>query len=128
MQEYYWFSVFIGCNALLLFFLAVNVSLFRIKYKISVGDGGNQRLLKAIRAHANGIEQVPIFALLILALTYNTVSSVVLANFTIIFIVARLLHAIGMLSRFYLARRLGASATYFLQIAAILLLLVKVNG
>lgn len=129
MGNYYWFSVFVATNALLLLVLAFNVSMLRMKHKISVGDGGNKELAKAIRTHANGTEQVPIFALLLLVLSYSQPWVLLLAALTMAFTLARLAHAYGMLFRGHLARRIGAGMTYLLQalaaVAALISLIIQ---
>jgi len=128
MINYYWFSVFVAANALLLLVLATNVSLMRLKYKISYGDGDNKDLFRAIRVHANGIEQVPIFALLLLGLSFSSVSSIFMAGLVVAFTCARISHACGMLFSIHQARRAGAGFTYLLQAVAVVALLIYVNG
>lgn len=49
-------ALYAGLNILILFFLAVNVSLNRRRAKVSLGVGGDDGLEKAIRAHGNAIE------------------------------------------------------------------------
>jgi uncharacterized membrane protein YecN with MAPEG domain len=118
MNEYFWFSALVAINSLLILALAMNVSRLRIKHKISLGDGGNNNLLTAIRAHCNGVEQLPVFAIIILALTFLKISATVLSIFVIGFTLARFCHAYGMLSRLFFARRLGAGFTYIFQVIA----------
>lgn len=118
--DYAWFSVFVVINSLLLFFLAANVSRLRLKYSISLGDAGNRHLNAAIRAHCNGLEQVPIFALLILSLTFLGAQNELLAVFVVLFSTARVAHAVGMLWSIFVCRRYGAGLTYLLQLAAII--------
>jgi len=120
MTDFLGFAIFVAINALLLFILAFKVSLLRIKLQISLGDGGNSTLNNAMRAHGNGLEQFPIFALLLLALTLLGASQLVVAIFGLSFTAARLFHAYGMLEVSFPARRIGATATYILQLAAII--------
>ncbi len=127
MEKLYWFSFFVAVNGLILVALAANVSILRLKNKVSYGDGGNKPLLKAIRTHANGMEQVPIFALLLLGLEYTNLNPVYLAALAIVFTVARVFHAAGMLYSIRILRQMGAGATYLLQIAGGLILLVMAN-
>ena len=123
MENYYWFSLFVALNATLLVLLAVNVSYLRLKLRVSSGDGGHKQLMKAMRVHANGIEQVPIFALLILGLSFVGASQTILAVLVLAFTFSRLSHAVGMLYRKHLARQIGAGLTYLLQLAASVILL-----
>jgi uncharacterized membrane protein YecN with MAPEG domain len=126
MENYYWFAVFVLANSTILYLLTANVSRLRLKLKISVGDGGHKDMLLAIRAHSNGVEQVPIFALIVLTLTLTQTPDILLAFFVVTFTVARLLHAYGMLCRFFLGRRIGAAFTYLLQLLGILLLAYQI--
>lgn len=126
MDNYLWFSIFVATNALLLTLLAANVSLLRMKHKISTGDGGNKKLLKAIRVHANGIEQVPIFAALLLAAIFIKMPPAYFATAAILFTLSRVLHATGMLYRVHIFRRVGAGLTYFLQLFVAISILISI--
>jgi uncharacterized protein len=123
--NYYWFSLFLAMNGFILVLLAINVSRLRLRHRISIGDGDNKSLATAIRVHANGVEQVPIFALLLLALSVNDSASSTLAALCLSFTLARLLHALGMLFKVHICRRLGAALTYFLQVFILLLLALR---
>lgn len=96
-MSFYWFSLFIAANALLLLVLALNVSLVRRRHKIANGDGGEPTLNRAIRAHANGIEYVPIFGLLLLALSVQLAADLSLGVLVLGFTLGRVMHALGML-------------------------------
>jgi uncharacterized membrane protein YecN with MAPEG domain len=121
MNEYFWFSVLVAVNSLLILILAINVSRLRIKYKISLGDGGNKSLMAAIRTHCNGVEQLPVFALIILAMTFLQVPVNTLAILVFGFTFARFCHAYGMLYRVFIVRRIGSGFTYLFQIIAVVL-------
>jgi uncharacterized membrane protein YecN with MAPEG domain len=126
MDNFFWFSVYIAINAFLLLLLTFNVSRIRLKYKISVGDNGNKELIYAIRTHANGLEQVLIFAFVILALSFANSSNTVLSILVISFSIARFSHAFGMLKKSFPARRIGAGLTYLLQLIAIIVLAIEI--
>lgn len=125
MSQYYWFIIFVSLNSFILVGLAGYVSTLRLRYRISFGDGGNKHLLKAIRTHANGAEQVPVFALLILGLSLVSYSQKAIAVFVVSFTAARIAHAVGMLFRKQFFRQVGAGLTYFLQLLATVALLVN---
>lgn len=125
MNEYFWFSILVLVNAIILYVLTANVSRLRLKLRISIGDGGSKEMLYAIRAHSNGVEQVPIYALVILALTLLSTNPYILAGLVISFSIARVFHAYGMLGKNFIGRRIGAGLTYILQMVAILVLAVK---
>lgn len=118
-NNYFWFSVFVLLNTAILFLLTANVSRLRLKFRISVGDGGNNDLIYAMRAHGNAVEQVPGFALIVLALTFLHAAQTLLAVVVIVFTVVRALHAYGMLFKSFPARRIGAGGTYLLQLLGV---------
>jgi uncharacterized protein len=124
VSQYYWFIIFVSLNSFILLGLAGYVSTLRLRYKISFGDGGNKHLLKAIRTHANGAEQVPIFSLLILGLSLVSYSQKAIAIFVVSFTAARVAHAVGMLFRKHIFRQVGAGLTYLLQLLVAVALLV----
>ena len=59
--------VFIALCASGLFFLTTWIGPIRGKLGVLRGDGGDDRLFKAIRIHGNFIENAPLFALLLAA-------------------------------------------------------------
>ncbi len=125
-NSYFWFSIFILLNTTLLFLLTANVSRLRLKLRISVGDGGSSEMVSAIRAQCNGVEQVPSFALIVLALTFLHTSGLILAILVIAFTIARVFHAYGMLFKSPLNRRIGAFITYFFQFFGIVVLAYQI--
>ena len=54
-----------GAAAILHIWLGLRVSRLRRPLKISVGDGGNEALLRRMRAHGNFAENMPIFLILL---------------------------------------------------------------
>lgn len=125
MQDFYWFILFIAANGTILLLLTVNVSRLRLKHKIAWGDGENTDLMKAIRVHANGTEQVPIYGLIILSLVFTGSSNIVLSSLVVAFTLSRVIHAYGMLCKKPILRQAGAAVTYAAQCAAVLVLLAN---
>lgn len=82
--------------AILLIWLAARVSRLRRPLKIGLGDGGNEMLLRRIRAHANYAENMPIFLVLLGLLELAGGERWILWGAAIAFILARLAHAFGM--------------------------------
>ncbi len=124
MHDFFWFNLYVVLNAGLLTLLACNVSRHRMREQVPNGDGGKLVLKKAIRAHANGVEHVTIFGLVVLALTATPLPSHSLGLLVLSFSFARLAHAWGMLGPQFTARRIGAGLTFLLELAAVVLLLV----
>ena len=128
MEKYYWFSLFVSVNAIFLLSLAVYISVLRIKNRIAYGEGDNKQLARAIRVHRNGIEQVPIFSLLLLILSFYHMQSSCLAALAITFTGLRLTHAYGILYRVHVARQIGAGVTYILLGVAAVSVLVSISA
>jgi uncharacterized membrane protein YecN with MAPEG domain len=85
-----------GAAAILHVWLSLRVSRLRRPLKIGFGDGGNEILLRRMRAHANFAENVPIFLVLLAALELATGGNLILWTAAILFILARIAHAFGM--------------------------------
>ena len=85
-----------GAAAILHVWLSLRVSQLRRPLKVGVGDGGNEVLLRRIRAHGNFAENVPIFLILLGLLEFATGGDLWLWGAAILFILARLLHVFGM--------------------------------
>ncbi len=62
-------AIYAALLALIILALGINVTVHRVKLKVSLGDGGNPVMLRMMRLHANATEYVPC-ALLLMA-TYE---------------------------------------------------------
>jgi len=85
-----------GAAAILHIWLAARVSRHRRLFKIGLGDGGNEALLRRIRAHGNYVENVPIFLILIGLIELAGADKRILWAIGIVFILARIAHVFGM--------------------------------
>lgn len=82
--------------ALLNIWLSLRVGRVRRKSEVFVGDGGNDALIRRMRAHSNFVENTA-FVLILLALVELGIgSSVWLWAAGALYLVGRILHAIGM--------------------------------
>ena len=52
--------------------LGINVTVHRVKLKVSLGDGGNPQMLRMIRLHGNAVEYIPLAIVLMLAYELNS--------------------------------------------------------
>ena len=100
-----------GASALLSIWLALRVSHLRRLRKVSIGDGGDERVAIRMRAHANFAENTPIFLILLAAVELAVGANLWLWGIAILFILSRLAHPFGM----------QRPAPNFLRIAGILL-------
>ena len=117
------FFVCAGLLGLLAVSLTLAVARLRGKKKISLGDGGDPEMLAAIRAHANFVEFVPLCLLLIyMASDFHGFWTV--AILSIALLLARVLHAGGMLGFIPTGRFLGAVLTTAVLIAASIMMIV----
>lgn len=85
-----------GAAAILHVWLSLRISPLRRRLEIGLGDGGNEVLLRRMRAHANFAENVPIFLVLLAVLELAMGGNLILWTAGILFILARIAHAFGM--------------------------------
>lgn len=82
--------------ALVNFWLALRVGQVRRAEKVSVGDGGNPRLIARMRAQLNFVEYTPFILILIALIELAIGTQWWLAAVAGLYVVARVLHAPGM--------------------------------
>ncbi|WP_341631136.1 MAPEG family protein [Sphingomonas agri] len=83
-------------STLLNLWLGGRIAALRKEFRVSVGDGGQEPLLRRMRAQANFIENAPFVLILLGGLELSGANRAGLTAIAVIFIVARILHAIGM--------------------------------
>lgn len=121
------FFVCAGLLGLLAVLLTVNVGRMRGRKKIFLGDGGDPEMIAAIRAHANLIEFAPL-CLLLIYMASDFYGFWTTAGLSVLLLVARVLHAGGMLNVIPQGRFLGASGTtVVLTLVSILMVIAGVN-
>jgi len=111
--------------AIWLVVLGLRVTHYRRQARVSLGDGGNPALLRAIRGQANFAEYVPVALILLLILELSRFSLYLVHALGILLIVARVLHgyALSFTAEFRFGRFWGAVLTFVvLLIEAVLCL------
>ncbi len=104
------------------------VTVGRVRFGVHHGDGGNERLKRRIRAHANFAEYVPLILLLVALLEAGGAGPMTVHALLLPLVIARLMHPIGMTApeaslRQYAFCATSVTATWLiLAIAALLLL------
>jgi uncharacterized membrane protein YecN with MAPEG domain len=88
-------AVFASILALMFIKLSLNVIGFRRKNKVSIGAGGVDELERAMRAHGNFAEYVPLGLFLMGALELNGAPSVLVALLGSLLVIGRYFHAKG---------------------------------
>ena len=111
-------ALYAGLLALWLVVLSIAVIRRRGSGRISLGDGGDPRMLRAIRGQANFAEYVPLALLMMLMLETGHFSIYVLHALGITLLVARLLHgyAFSFTDHFHFGRVAGAGLTFLVLI------------
>ena len=121
------FFVCAGLLGLLVVVLTVNVGIMRGRKKINLGDGGDPEMIAAIRAHANLIEFAPL-CLLLIYVASDFYGFWTTAALSALFLLARVLHAGGMLGVIPQGRFLGATGTtVVLAVTSIMLIITGFN-
>ena len=101
-------ALYAGLNALIMLALAGVIPPMRFRYRVGLGDGGQETLARAVRAHANCSENVPIALILIGVLELMAAPLWLLHALGIALTLGRIAHPIG------LYRSSGASPARFL--------------
>ncbi|MEO0882134.1 MAG: MAPEG family protein [Pseudomonadota bacterium] len=89
-------GLYVGLTIILTIVLGMRVGLYRGKTKVSIGDAGNQELALRVRHHANLLETAALTLLAIGVLEINGTSATTLHALGIAYIIARILHPIGL--------------------------------
>jgi len=82
--------------ALLNIWLGWRVGQVRLSEKVSLGDGGNQRVVCRMRAHANFTEYTPFVLILIALLELAGANQTALWAVMAVYMLSRVAHALGM--------------------------------
>jgi uncharacterized protein len=122
------FFVCAGLLGVLAAILTAYVGRMRGEKKIFLGDGGDPEMTAAIRAHGNLVELAPLTLLLIWML-HGPTGHLVADILAVILVVARLLHAGGMLGFIPYGRTAGAiTTTLVLAWTAVTLIVAGIRG
>ena len=99
--------------------LSLNVVRRRFAGRVSLGDGEDRDLLKAIRIHSNFIEYIPLALLLMWFVENATLSPILIFASGTALVVARIMHVIGMMypRNWMILRQLGTLTTMAVLIA-----------
>lgn len=113
-----------GVMTLLVLVLAMRVMWLRNTRGVGLGSGDVPELARAVRAHANAAEYVPLALLLLALLAFEQTRPMWLHAFGITLIVARVLHALGLSAHAgrSFGRVVGVALTLLVMIAMAVLL------
>jgi uncharacterized protein len=107
-----------GIAALINLWLAIRCGQVRTSEKVSIGDGGNDALIRRMRAHSNFAEFTPIVLILISAIEYSTGTTMWLWAVMGLYMLARVAHGLGMDGKGVTAkgREVGILLTFLITI------------
>ncbi len=123
-------AFYLAILALVYAALALQVIRLRRGNKAAFGDGGNTSLHRAIRAHANFMEYVPIISLMVAMIEMSGASALRVHQLMGALLLSRLLHPFGMYAtpgslRFQIGRVGGIFLTIGLLITCALTILLR---
>jgi uncharacterized protein len=84
-----------GALALLYLVLTFRTIFLRGKLRVALGDGKQESLQRAIRAHANFAEYVPLALILLVLIASNSSPTLLIHGLGLALLLGRLLHALG---------------------------------
>ena len=90
--------LYVGLNTLILLTLAILTVRTRVQTRTDIGTGDNVAMIKAVRAHGNAAEYVPLALILIGALEMSGAARPLLHGLGIGLTASRLAHAQGIYS------------------------------
>ncbi len=86
-----------GAAALINIWLMIRVGQVRTSEKVSIGDGGNENVIRRMRAHSNYIESAPFVVLLVAAIELASATSPTwLWIVSGLYLLGRVAHGVGM--------------------------------
>lgn len=85
-----------GAAAIINLWLALRTGAVRNRAKISIGDGGNEMLIRRMRAHANFVEYAPFIIILIGLIEVTGGTTLWLWAASAAFLLGRVAHPLGM--------------------------------
>ncbi len=88
-------SIYAAILTFLFVFLSIRTIRTRRGLKIAVGDGGNMQMLRAMRAHANFAEYVPMALILIYCVESASAPKILIHALGLLLLLGRSVHAFG---------------------------------
>ena len=105
------------------FWLAMRIGQLRRSLKVSAGDGGQEPLIRRMRAQANFIENAPLTLLLFGLVEASGKAGAWLAPLGAVFLIGRIAHAYGMENDtgFKAGRPIGMMTTMLTQLVLVVI-------
>ncbi|MZR62116.1 MAPEG family protein [Alcanivorax sp. DP30] len=120
-------AIYAALSGFLIIALAANVVRFRLGKHVSLGDGGHKDGNRAIRAHGNTVEYVPMALILMALLELNGGGDTALHIYGLLLVGGRILYAYGLLfpkPSANLPRQIGVVTSWIVIVATGVQLLI----
>ncbi len=119
---------FAAAALLVNFWLGMRIGKLRHAANVSVGDGGNEALIRRMRAQANFVEQTPLTVVLAGLVELAGKGGTWLAVACAVFIVGRIAHGFGMDGNFKAGRPIGMLTAMLFQLVLIVVAVLAATG
>lgn len=87
--------IYAALLTLLLIFLSAQVIIYRRRNRLSLGDEGDRRLLRLMRAHGNCAEYAPLGLILLALVEAKAAPAIAVHLLGLLLLAGRVIHAIG---------------------------------
>ena len=95
MTGYEIVALYTGLMGLVFMALKLNCGRVRVATKVDIGEGGDERMIRAMRAQGNAVEDAPIILLGLFGLAHLGAGDMMLHILGGGLVIARVLHALG---------------------------------
>jgi uncharacterized membrane protein YecN with MAPEG domain len=119
---------FAAAAVLVNLWLSIRCGKIRSTEKIGIGDGGNDLLIRRMRAQSNFIEQTPLTVVLVGLVELAGNGGQWLAPAAALFIIGRICHAFGMDGNFNAGRPIGMLTSMLFQLVLVVVGVLTVLG
>lgn len=86
-------GIYAALNTFILLWISIATGRLRARHKVSIGDGGVPHLVRILRGHANAIENMPMFFLLLAVAAVMAAPAWLLHLLGLVFTIGRVIHA-----------------------------------
>ncbi|MDP2122529.1 MAG: MAPEG family protein [Hoeflea sp.] len=86
-------GLYAAVNMAILIWISIETGRLRGRYKVSIGDGGVKHLVRIMRGHANAVENMPMFFVLMLVAALIGMPVMAAHVLGLVFTIGRGLHA-----------------------------------
>ena len=86
-------GIYTALNMAILLWIAAKTGQLRGKHKVSIGDGGVTHLIRIIRGHANAIENMPVFLIMLVVAALLGMPVIAVHGLGLVFTIGRAYHA-----------------------------------